>query len=134
MNTTLNRMANAKNEFQTEAKRVLCVCSAGLLRSPTMANVLHASFGLNTRAAGIDEDFALIPVDDTLVYWADEIVCATQLLAYRLVKKFPKYAQDKRVVGLELPDMFSWNDPELRGAIRVQYAKATDIRATGEPA
>ena len=64
----MNRLANTHNHYQGDAKRVLCVCSAGLLRSPTAAFVLSQEpFGFNTRAAGIAEDFALIVVDDVLL-------------------------------------------------------------------
>lgn len=58
-----NRKWNAKNPHQGNFERVLCVCSAGLLRSPTVA-VVMAQHGFNTRAAGLEKDFALIPVDD----------------------------------------------------------------------
>lgn len=72
----MNRKWNSHNEYQGKHKRVLCVCSAGLLRSPTAAWVLsNPPYNFNTRAAGIDVGHALIPVDDVLIEWADEIVC-----------------------------------------------------------
>ena len=52
MNSNYNRLGNSRNIYQGKDKRVLCVCSAGLLRSPTAANVLHKEFGYNTRACG----------------------------------------------------------------------------------
>ena len=56
----MNRLANSSNRYQGEYKRVLCVCSAGLLRSPTAALVLSQEpYNFNTRAAGLDEAFAL---------------------------------------------------------------------------
>ncbi len=36
-----NRWGNIDNPYQGSAKKVLCVCSAGMLRSPTAANVLY---------------------------------------------------------------------------------------------
>ena len=36
----MNRLANTQNKYQGKYKKVLCVCSAGLLRSPTAALVL----------------------------------------------------------------------------------------------
>jgi len=73
-----NRMGNVHNPYQKidKHKRVLCVCSAGILRSPTTALILgNPPFNFNTRAVGYDKEFALIPVDDALIEWADEIVC-----------------------------------------------------------
>lgn len=72
----LNRLANVNNPYQGSARRVLCVCSAGLLRSPTTAVVLaNEPFNYNTRAAGTSDEFALVPVDQALLTWANEIVC-----------------------------------------------------------
>jgi len=71
----MNRLANAKNPFQSDRKKVLCVCSAGLLRSPTDAWILsNEPFGFNTRAAGASDEYALIKLDQVLVEWADEVV------------------------------------------------------------
>ena len=64
------------NSYQGDYKRVLTVCSANMLRSPTIALVLSAEpYNYNTRSAGT-ADFALIPVTNDLLMWADEIVCA----------------------------------------------------------
>ncbi len=72
----MNRMHNAGNLHQGQYKKVLCVCSAGLLRSPTTAVVLSKEpYNFNTRAAGCVPDYALIKVDAVLIHWADEIVC-----------------------------------------------------------
>ena len=62
--STMNRLANTHNPYQGDFKKVLCVCSAGLLRSPSTAFVLSQDpFNFNTIAAGINEDYALIVVD-----------------------------------------------------------------------
>ena len=58
---SMNRMWNVSNPWQGDAKRVLCVCSAGLLRSPTAAKVLYDEYGYNTRAAGLATDCSDIP-------------------------------------------------------------------------
>ena len=72
----MNRLFNCSNPYQGKAKKVLCVCSAELLRSPTAAVILQQEYGYNTRAVGVEDSFALIPIDDVLIEWADEIVCA----------------------------------------------------------
>ena len=72
----MNRLANSSNRWQGKYKRVLCICSAGLLRSPTAAFVLSQEpYNYNTRAAGLTKEFALIPVDEVLLNWAQEVVC-----------------------------------------------------------
>lgn len=123
---TMNRLGNAFNRHQTHARKVLCLCSAGLLRSPTAANVLHGEFGYNTRAAGVTEEYALIPIDSVLVEWADEIVCVEPEVA-EVAKAFitnnstdPERAL-KKVTVLNIPDQFEWNNPRLRELILEQY-------------
>ena len=124
-NVTMNRLANTRNRFQTEAKRVLCLCSAGLLRSPTAANVLHQEFFYNTRAAGVTPEYALVYVDPVLIEWADEIVCVEQSVLDTLRSDWGDLLKHKRVMTLDVPDMYEWNDPELRDIISQQYGEAT---------
>lgn len=120
----MNRLANSKNPYQGKNQKVLCVCSAGLLRSPTMAWVLsQAPFNYNTRAAGISEEFALILVDDVLIEWADEIVCADREHVNHILTQFP---QVESVVCLDLPDQYQYRDPELVDLIFKRYMESCD--------
>lgn len=117
-----NRLANSKNQFQGSYKRVLCVCSAGLLRSPTTAVVLSQEpYNFNTRAAGLVPDFALVPVDKVLLEWADEIVCMTKDQRHTLEGMVKG---SKKVICLNIPDNFAYRDPALMELIRKNYAEA----------
>lgn len=72
----MNRLANCHNTFQGDHKKILCVCSAGMLRSPTAAHILSsAPYNFNTRAVGTVPEYALIPIDEALIVWADVIIC-----------------------------------------------------------
>ena len=105
----LNRLATSRNPYQGDTKRVLCVCSAGLLRSPTVAWILsNPPFNFNTRAAGDRSEFALIQVDDVLLNWADEIVCMERHHAQDLPQD-----HGKPVHVLNLPDQFPFRHPDL---------------------
>lgn len=118
-----NQLGNTRNMYQTEAKRVLVVCSAGLLRSPTGANVLHREFGYNTRAAGSSEDFALIPVSEALIYWADEIVFVNSgnfhECKYYNEELWPLL--ERKAIVLDIEDDFCWNDQQLKEQFLHQY-------------
>lgn len=117
-----NRIHNASNPYQGKYKKVLAVCSAGLLRSPTAALVLSQKpFNFNTRAAGLDKGFALIPVDEVLIAWADEIVCMD---AYQ--QKVLKEQTTKPVYNLNIGDSFEYRHPELMRMIKENYVKATN--------
>jgi len=120
--TFMNRMANAGNQFQGGVKKVLCVCSAGMLRSPTAANVLYKEYGFNTRAAGVSEEYALIPLDPVLIHWADEIVFVEQKVYDLAWQDFKDVLKHKRNIVLNIPDQFEWGDPDLQAIIKKQYA------------
>jgi predicted protein tyrosine phosphatase len=135
-----NRLANSSNQFQGKYKRVLAVCSAGLLRSPTTAFVLSQEpYNYNTRAAGLVPDFALVPVDEVLIEWADEIVCMTKgqeeelnkLVALQFKDRFTdlediKNPRLKPVICLNIPDNFGYRDPVLMEMIRTNYDAALE--------
>lgn len=102
-------MHNCKNPHQGKAKKVLAVCSAGLLRSPTVAARLIIR-GYNARSCGAEGAFALIPLDPVLVHWADEIIVMDEYQA-NMVKTVLQ--QPKPVHVLNLPDSYGYMDPEL---------------------
>lgn len=115
-----NRLANANNEFQGDTKRVLCLCSAGLLRSPTAALVLSQEpYNYNTRAAGVSDEYALIPVDEVLLHWADEIVCVEERIKDALVAEFD--VGNTPIKVLNIPDNYEYRDPVLMKLIKEDY-------------
>lgn len=118
----MNRMGNIRNPYQGETKKVLCVCSAGLLRSPTLANVLHEKFGYNTRAVGVSSEYALIPLDDVHVGWADEVVFVHEHVRERFeLERNMKDYPNTTFVTLDLEDMYEWDAPALRVQCLEQY-------------
>lgn len=117
---SMNRKHNAHNPNQGSYKRVLVVCSAGLLRSPTAAWVLsNEPFNFNTRACGTDVGHALIPLDDVLLDWADEVVCMD---AYQA--KMLRAQTMKPVICLNIGDSYEYRDAVLVRKIREHYIQA----------
>lgn len=115
----MNRLGNAKNEYQGKIPKILCICSAGLLRSPTIAWVLsQAPYEFNTRAAGCNKEYALIYADDVLIHWADIIICADQDHADSL-----NLDDSKPVYVLNLPDSYSYRDNTLISIIQEKLQK-----------
>ena len=116
----MNKLGNCHNVYQGTEKRVLCVCSAGLLRSPTMARVLAETYNYNTRAAGITEEYALIDVNDVLIEWADEIVVAEDWMGVEIMKRFPSVT---KCISLDLSDIYERMSPNLVKLIKDRYEK-----------
>ncbi len=126
-----NRLHNITNPYQGKAKKVLCLCSAGLLRSPTTAIVLQREWGYNTRAAGLDIDHALIPVDYVMLSWADEIVVMEQRQRVQVEEMGARHGVAiARVIVLDVPDMYSYMHVDLQHLISVIYAESLE-RDTG---
>lgn len=106
------------NECEGDYRRVLCVCSGGVLRSATAAVVLsQPPYNCNTRAVG-SEPYALIPVSQALVEWADEIVCMLPHHLKRLNELFILHVQP---VVLGIKDDYNYRQPELIELIKKQY-------------
>ena len=114
-----NALWNCKNPHQGKYKRVLTICSAGLLRSPTIAWYIQSVSDYNCRAAGM-HDYALVPVDEVLVEWADLIICADQDKYNLLLSTYPEFVQNKKVLNFNIPDIFEYKNPELIEIIKVQ--------------
>lgn len=127
---SFNRLWNTKNPKQGPAKRVLCLCSAGLLRSPTAAWVLsNAPYDYNTRAAGVNQEYALVKVDEFLLCWADEVVCVEPDIETQLREYCAKEEIDltgTQVTVLNIPDVYRRRDPRLVEIITEQYDKSLD--------
>ena len=121
--STRNQMGNAHNPFQGKAKKVLCVCSASLLRSPSLANVLHKELGYNTRAVGTCADFALTPLTEAHLAWADEIVFVDESCKVYLDKLDWEEIEEwgVEIITLDIPDNFMYGDEELVKECLEQY-------------
>jgi predicted protein tyrosine phosphatase len=123
LKSTRNQLANARNAFQGPAKKVLCVCSAGLLRSPTLAAVLNRELGFNTRAVGSCAAFALIPLSEALLVWADEVVFVDDASWDELSEDEKEMVRTfaKSMMVLNIPDDFDYGNETLAKVCLEQY-------------
>lgn len=120
-----NRIHNATNPYQGDTKKVACVCSAGLLRSPTCAHILHTTYGYNTRALGINSDYALIGVDEVIIHWADEIVFMEQYqedwFKIQFANQLALKGTPPKLTVLDIEDNFGYMDERLVNLILEKY-------------
>lgn len=119
---TESRIGNCSNHHQGKYKKVLAVCSAGMLRSPTIQWVLSQKpYGYNCRAAGIAKDYALVQLDDVLITWADEIVCADSEHYVTVTNRLATLQRVAPVINLKLPDIYEYRNPKLVKLIKERY-------------
>lgn len=110
----LGLTAPYNNPWQGKDLRLLFVCSVGMLRSPTFADVA-TSKGYNARSCGSDTNFALIPVSANLVYWADKIVFINYENYVQTKTNLEEYSNliSKKAIVLNITDDFERNTPLL---------------------
>ena len=111
------------NAYQGSHKKVLTVCSAGCLRSPTAAHILSSEpWNFNTRCAGTSEEYAIVPVTEALVTWADVIVCMdsdqvkfiNEMQNVLASEVRGMYGYDYKIAyDLEIEDEYEYRNPEL---------------------
>ena len=97
-------------DAQGAFKRVLFVCSGGMLRSATAAQWAAQALGWNTRNCGT-MDCALPPAHRNLIEWAEVIYCMEDRHLQNLLYRFP-WAKEK-FVALGIPDVFEYRSPNL---------------------
>ena len=94
-------------------KKVLCVCSMGINRSPTLARVLcMKSYNYDTRSCGTDAG-SLIPLTRMLLRWADVVVCAEKYHWNKVKKLLNKIHIEIPIYTLHIPDRYEYNSLEL---------------------
>lgn len=109
-----------RNPYQGPDKKVVFVCSMGILRSATGARMYAGKY--NTRTAGTYRD-ALVPLTPILVAWADELVFVNK----ENFQMFKNHLEDDEYLGtlnirvLNIPDHFEHMHPELQQAFKDQY-------------
>ena len=114
---SMNQLANVHNRYQGNYKKVLFVCSAGLLRSATAAHVFSAEpYNFNTRTVGVALEYALNPVNEALMEWADNIFLMESEHYHDIhdifgEEIFNEYKQ--KMVVLDVPDNFRYRDERL---------------------
>ena len=116
-----NRAFVVGNSAQGEFPRVLCVCSASVLRSPTAAWVFsNPPFNFNTRCCGVDDDYALIKLDAALIMWAEYAIVCMESWQSQLVEDACKFVGVERdIYSLNIPDDYNYRDPALVKMIEV---------------
>jgi predicted protein tyrosine phosphatase len=125
MKTTLSeqirqaRYGVVSNPFQGKDKKVLFVCSMGILRSATAARMYAHKH--NTRSAGT-WGHALIHITPTLIAWANEIVFVNKENYRNAVEEFGEEVfKETPIKVLNIPDSHEHMAPELQAEFIKQY-------------
>ena len=82
------------------------------MRSPTAERIFSKRQDLEVRSAGTAAD-ALVRVNEQMLDWADVIFIMDDLQRRSLRRRFPTHPAVERLICLEIPDDFTFLQPEL---------------------
>ena len=119
------------NQSQGNYPRVVFVCSAGLLRSPTAARIA-GEYGMNARSAGSHLHYALIPLSANLINWANWIVFMNLENEFEIAQKIPdadllEIMRDKSIVW-NIEDTYNYMEEGLEWVLRKKIEETFDVR------
>jgi predicted protein tyrosine phosphatase len=92
--------------------RALFICSRNRLRSPTAEEVFSGWPGIETDSAGLAPDAVTVLSIEQLA-WADIVFVMEPVHKARLSKTFGAQLKGKRLVCLDIPDRYTFMQPEL---------------------
>ena len=95
--------------------KVLFICNQNLNRSKTAEELFKGKF--ETKSAGLYNEK---PVNEKQLSWADIVVVMEDEQRAEIAKRFPKLYMQKRILSLNIPDNYYYNQPELVTLLRTK--------------
>ena len=93
-------------------QRLLFICSANRLRSPTAEQVFSNYPNVETRSAGLNND-AIDPLSPEHFEDIDTVFVMERAHLNKLSKKYKSHLKSARVICLNIPDDYEYMQPEL---------------------
>lgn len=103
-------------------QRALFICSQNRLRSPTAEQVFASWPGVETDSAGLGGD-ASVPLSPEQIAWATIVFVMEKAHRRRLGERFRAHLNGKKVICLDIPDNYSYMQPELVGILETKAGK-----------
>jgi predicted protein tyrosine phosphatase len=100
-------------------QRVLFICSANRLRSPTAEQVFSQYPNIEASSAGLSHD-AVDPLTPEHLENIDTIFVMEKAHRNKLSKHFKPYLRKARVICLNIPDDYDFMQPELISLLKAR--------------
>ena len=88
--------------------KLLFICNQNKHRSKTAEKLFRPTF--ETKSAGL---YNQRPVSKKQLEWADTVIVMEDRHRQEIGKRFPEQYIKKRIVSLNIPDVYQYNQPEL---------------------
>jgi len=100
--------------------KALFICNQNENRSKTAENVFKDFF--ETKSAGLFNEKS---VTKEQISWADVIIVMEDYHRREIAKRFPEEYMQKRILSLNIPDIFHYNQPQL---VNILKSKVNELR------
>ena len=97
---------------------ILFVCNQNENRSKTAEQIFKDRF--KTKSAGL---YNPKPVSKKQLQWADTIVVMEEHQRNEIAMRFPDVYMQKRILSLDIPDVYHHNQPELIDVLKSKVSK-----------
>ena len=97
--------------------KVLFICNQNKHRSKTAETLFKDNF--ETQSAGL---FNEKPLTEKQLAWADLVVVMEDHQRKEISNRFPKTYLQKKIITLDIPDVYSLNDPTLIHTLKKKVA------------
>jgi len=104
--------------------KVLFICDQNRNRSKTAENIFKGRF--DVKSAGLYNEK---PLTRKQILWADTVVVMEKPQRREIAKRFPKEYMQKRILSMDIPDIYYYNQPELVDLMKSKI-KQLNIRIT----
>jgi predicted protein tyrosine phosphatase len=104
-----------------EVRKILFVCHLNRVRSATAERLFCKRPDLDVRSAGTSSD-AMVQVNARMLEWADVVITMDESQRVALEQMFPRHAALARLVCLQIPDDFTFLQPELVALLEARVA------------
>ena len=98
--------------------KTLFICNQNQHRSKTAEEIFKNRF--ETKSAGL---YTEKPVTERQLSWADTVVVMEDIQRSELAKRFPKEYMKKRIISLDIPDIYNHNDPKLIAELKTKVSE-----------
>ncbi len=98
--------------------KLLFICNQNKHRSKTAEKLFKGTF--ETKSAGL---YNQKPVTAQQLRWADVVVVMEDGQRAELSKRFPKEYLKKQIVSLDIPDVYSYNQPNLITLLKMRLGQ-----------
>ena len=99
--------------------KILFVCNQNENRSKTAKEIFKNKF--ETKSAGL---YNKKPLSEKEISWTDVVVVMEDNQRSEIAKRFPNLYMQKRILSLNIPDNYHYNQPEL---IEILDSKMSDL-------